>query len=114
MDILVNLLHLQIPTASYWAGFKSSILASFHIVSFFSLHIRDRAWVKSWQERQFSVGGPKPLMRKGHITEEAFDAVHCLAEEGERSRKNERHVAAARSEWAMSQVEAEDYYLKYT
>ncbi|KAG2152545.1 uncharacterized protein EDB93DRAFT_1249064 [Suillus bovinus] len=61
----------------------------FHIVSFFSLHLRDRAWVKSWQERQFSVGGPKPLAHKSQTTNEAFDEneVHSLQEVDEPSRK---------------------------
>jgi hypothetical protein len=81
----------------------------FHIVAFFSLHLRDRQWVRSWQERQFSVGRPNALTPKRHATEETFDenAAHHLPEVNNASVKNERHVAAARARWARSRVEAE-------
>lgn len=83
----------------------------FHILTFFSLHLRDREWVKSWQERRFCVGGPNPLAHKEPAGEETFDehAKHHLLEENNTSGKNERHIAATRARWAMSQVEAEDY-----
>jgi len=95
---------------------KEHAPGKFHIVTFFSLHLRDRAWVKSWEEHQFSVGGPKALTHNSHTTEETFDENEArnLPELDEPSRKNERHVAAARSRWASSQVEAEDYLMKYT
>jgi hypothetical protein len=72
----------------------------FHIVTFFSLHL------------------PKALTQKRHATdsEETFheSAAHHLPEVNNASVKNERHVAAARARWARSQVEAEDYLMKYT
>jgi hypothetical protein len=84
-----------------------------HILTFFSLHLRDREWVKSWQERRFCVGGPNPLAHnlKEPIGEETFDenAEHHLSEGNNTSGRNERHIAATRARWAMSQVEAEDY-----
>ena len=82
-----------------------------HILTFFSLHLRHREWVKSWQERRFSVGGPNPLAHKESTGEETFDenAEHHLSEGNNTSGRNERHVAATRARWAMSQVEAEDY-----
>lgn len=90
----------------------------FHIVTFFSLHLRNREWVRSWEKRHFSVGGPKALTHKRHATdpEETFheSAAHHLPEVNNASVKNERHVAAARARWARSQVEAEDYLMKYT
>ncbi|OAX42773.1 hypothetical protein K503DRAFT_779708 [Rhizopogon vinicolor AM-OR11-026] len=88
----------------------------FHIVTFFSLHLRDREWVKSWQEHRFSVGGPNPLTHKRYTGGEMFDenAAHRLQEVDNAYGKDERHIAAARARWARSQVEAEDYLLKYT
>jgi hypothetical protein len=88
----------------------------FHIVAFFSLHLRDRQWVRSWEERQFNVGGPNALTPKRHATEETFDenAAHHLPEVNNAPVKNERHVAAARARWARSQVEVEDYLMRYT
>ncbi|KAG1742321.1 heterokaryon incompatibility protein-domain-containing protein [Suillus paluster] len=79
----------------------------FHIVTFFSLHLRDRQWVKSWQERQFTVGGPNALT---HTGDDAFDENegYQLLEENKASR---RHVAGAKARWARSQIEAEDDYM---
>lgn len=88
----------------------------FHAVTFFSLHLRDRKWVESWQERTFSVGGPKTLTHKSHTEEETFDEneAHHLPEVKDAYGKSERVVVAMKSKSARSQTEAEDYLRRYT